>query len=371
MERTLGLGALLAVLAVASACGDDHDSPPGTGGGTAAGGTGGAPVAGTGGTRAGASSGGASSAGEAGASAIGGAQATGGGGAGTSSGGAAGRNQAGTSGEAGGSEGGAPQVRCTGTFGDERVLVPAMEDMVLGSPTVSADELDLLFSKGNLYMGGRRIYGAQRATRSAAFGEPTPVAELDSVCAEDEERSLSLSADGLLLYVGCYAGGAAAAPGPLHVARRASRDAPFELDADTYGSVGPNVSVTPDGLTAFSTAEDDLTGQSPPVEYARGRVDQPFGTGHGIPGLETASFVSPFLAPDGLALWGASDVNVVAAARPTLDAPFEEPAVVLAGEKNLLLYGSPELSADCRTVYFVRVDVIDGLPQYRLSAASR
>jgi hypothetical protein len=259
---------------------------------------------------------------------------------------------------------------CTGAFGDGQVLVAGAKQTILSSPTVPADELELFFVEHDLSQGGApRILRAARATRDASFGDPAPVTELDSVCTSSDERGISVTADGLRLYVDCYTGTSSFTPGPLRLARRASRDMAFTIDSATYGTVGPQIDVTSDELTAFTSSEMNTT--SPPREYSRSTPSDPFANGQAVAGLENTAFAMPFLATDGLTLYGGVDPDLVSFRRSTPSGPFSASDVVFAGQKNAVSYKAPEVSADCRTLYFVRIDGAAGMSSYSLEVAKR
>lgn len=312
------------------------------------------------------------------------------GGAGAATGGASGRDGGAAGGQGGGAESAAGGVAedggqagqhagaeagasnggpCEGEFGAERVLVPAVKSLVWSSPSLPMDELELFFAQRSATDPGRHVMRATRATRDADFGEPAAVSELDGVCSDTEERSVSITADGLRLYLGCYTGVGSVTPGFLHLARRPSRDVPFVVDAETYGTMGPNIDVTADELDAFSTSQENVL--SPPREYRRSALDEPFGAGQPVLGLESVSFSGPHLAPDGLTLFGTVHPDLVVSTRTARGEVFGAPSVVLRGEETSV-YSSPEVSADCRTLYFVRIDVMgNGLPMYEIHVATR
>lgn len=374
MLRALQQATLVGVVGAILACGNsktDQAGRTGVGGIGSPGGAGGAGGSGGAQGAAGTASGSAGSAGASGAGPSGGS-------AGQESSevdagaGRGGAPDAGQGGDAGSSDGGAAsEGGCAGTFGEERVILAAGEDIVFSSPTLPGDELELFFVKRDDSVGSRHVFRAERATKDEDFGDPSPVAVFDQVCDKDDDWSLAITPDGLRLYVGCYTGSGTGTPGPLSLARRPDRNARFVLDAMTYGTVGSGVSVTPDELTALSSAEFDNAGRAPPVEYARSSLDQAFGTSRTINGLEEVFITAPFLAPDGETLFGAMRPDLVMTSRSNPDAPFSKPIVLFKGDNSTLAYGSPELSADCRTLYFARSDIIDGSPVGSIRAASR
>lgn len=364
MLRALERATLIGVVWATSACGNSEKDPPGSSGNGGTGNPGGSGgsesgAAGTGG----ASGSGASNGGTAGSSSAGA------GAAGTSGMGPSGGATGG--GGVGGDAGASGDGGCAGEFGEERVIIEAAEDIVLSSPTVPGDELELFFVRRDVNMGARQVFVAERADKDASFGEPSPVSELDEACAAGDEWSLSITPDGLRVYIGCYTGSGMGTPGPLHLARRSSRSTPFVLEDMSYGTVGNGVVVTADELTALSSAEFDNAGRAPPVEYRRSSLDEAFGASRTIDGLEEVFITAPHLAPDGTTLFGALRPDLVMTSRSDLAAPFDEPVVLFPGEGSTVVYGSPEISADCRTLYFLRADLGGSLPEISLKATSR
>jgi hypothetical protein len=412
MMRSLRRGMVTAVLGVISACGGqpgtpaNHDGNRGGSGNAAAAGAQSVGAGGSGNGAAGAGAVGSSAGGSAGTSAVNGASGgmsaggvgarsagagaggspSGAGTAGASAGGASGSGALGMAGLSAGAGGGgnggdntgghaasggtSSSVDCTGTFGDGQVLVAGAKQVILSSPTAPADELELFFVEHDVSKGGSpRIMRMARATSDASFGDAAPVTELDSVCNTSDERGISITPDGLRLYVDCYTGTSSFTPGPVHLAQRTARDASFMIDSATYGTIGPQIDVTADELTAFTSSEMNTT--SPPRQYSRSSTSDPFANGQAIPGLESVALGTPFLASDGLTLYGGVDPDLVFVARPAPGQPFGSPSVVFAGQKNMAAYRAPEVSADCRTLYFVRIDTASGASTYSLEVSKR
>jgi hypothetical protein len=373
---------VMATLGTLWACGSQQGTGnPGTGGNQSTGGTvgtggvvatGGA--VGTGGVGTGGQGTGGTSSG--GAVGTGGALATGGtggtaGGAGGHAGGGAGASAGSGGGAAGGSQAGGASgtVDCKGTFGAEQVIVAAGSP-ILSSPTVPQDELELFFVRHDMSMsGGPTIMRAQRSSRDATFGTPAQVTELASVCTSSQERGISITPDGLHLYVDCYTGISSFTPGPVKLAHRTARDAAFTIDSMTYGNVGPQIDVTPDELTAYTSSEMNNT--SPPRQYTRSKTTDAFANGGAIAGLESLAIGTPFLAADGLSLYGSQDVNLVVTTRSAAGQPFGTPTTVFAGQSSAVSYKAPEVSADCRTIYYVRIDMSSGSSMYTLEMSKR
>lgn len=85
----------------------------------------------------------------------------------------------------------------------------------------------------------------------------------------------------------------------------------------------------------------------------------------GLVKYEEVSVATPFFGPDGLTLYAGQNPDLVVAT------PFGPPNVVLAGESNAFAYRAPEVSADCRTLYFWRIDRSSGSLIYSLKMTQR
>jgi hypothetical protein len=114
-----------------------------------------------------------------------------------------------------------------------------------------------------------------------------------------------------------------------------------------------------------------MNNTSPPRQYTRSTTTGTFANGAAIPGLESVNLGTPFLASDGVTMFGASGNDVVAATRSGAGQPFGAPASVLAGMANAYSFKFPEASFDCRTMYFVRIDSSSGSNTYTLEMAKR
>lgn len=261
-------------------------------------------------------------------------------------------------------------VDCTGEFGEEQVILTRDNQVIVSTPTMPEDELELFFVEHALTQGGPpQVMRAERASRDADFGEAAVVTEVQSACQDSEERGISITADGLRLYIDCYTGISSFSPGPLRVAERASRDAAFTVEQTSYGDVGPQINVSPDELWAYSSSEMNTT--SPPRQYSRASTQDPFANGEPIPGLEDVAFGTPSITADGLTLYGGIDPDLVVTTRTAPDAPFAAPSVVFSGDSSGAAYRFPEISPDCRTLYFVRIDQSGGGSTFSLRMAKR
>ena len=86
-----------------------------------------------------------------------------------------------------------------------------------------------------------------------------------------------------------------------------------------------------------------------------------FGDGTDIPGLEAALLLAPDISPDGLSLYG-NDGGIAVAVRSTVDAPFAAPTLLYPNPTTRTALGAPELSRDCRTLFFIEQVSADALP---------
>ncbi len=300
--------------------------------------------------------GGESGAGDAGAS--GGSPA--GGRAGTS-GGAGASGTAGATGSGGSSSAGAGNggtgatIDCEGDFGNPRPILTAPEDEV-GSLSISADELELVYAlgPGPENQGARSFFHSVRPNKQAMFPAGDALPSLNVACGDDAlYRSGDLSADGLSYYFVCYASGDAA-PTDLHVARRASRADPFAVDATTYGQVSSGPTVDSTELLLITSPTNAQTGA--PLAFTRADTSSPFSNGTALTGLE--SLVTPDLSSDDRSLFGSSRTastlsSIQVATRSAPGGAFGAPVALLTDTTGVLNYGSPAISADCRSLYFV------------------
>jgi hypothetical protein len=279
---------------------------------------------------------------------------------GTSSGGASsgGTSGAGTSGggtsngsSGSGSGGSSEVIDCTGAFGAPRTVLETARFSV-ASLTVSPDELELIYVASTTMSGEQGFYRARRASRAEAFSEPVALPELDAVCTRSiENRSGDLTFDGLGFYFACYEIQSPSAA-RLRVARRASLDAPFVVDPTPFGTVTGGPSVSRDELELFAA----IAGE-PAMRYVRSDASAPFGIGEPLLGFGTAPLLTPEIAPNGLDLFfaqttlGPSHV-LVTATRTEPHAAFGQLDLVLP-EIMYEYFGSPALSKDCRSLYYV------------------
>ena len=324
------------------------------------------------------SGGGAGSAGEgAGGESTGSGAASGRGGSGggrAGSGAVAGR--AGSGGASAGSAGSAtagaaPSADCSGQFGEPRVVLDSGVEVRVYSPTLSRDELELLYSATDA-ASAKTFRRSTRASKLDAFEPGESLPELDAACAPSEDRTLDLTPDGLRAYIGCY-DPTVSFSGSLRVARRASPDAAFVLDAESYGTVGASPSIAADELTVYTSGFD--ASQEAGLVYERAAPDAPFADGFEIPGLNGRPAQGPDISVNGLALFFGDDYGVWAATRESPDVPFStlDPVIEAAADPRAASWLSPAISDDCRSLYAVRyvADTGAGEPSWTLEVLER
>jgi hypothetical protein len=280
-----------------------------------------------------------------------------------------GRSRFDDGGPGGAGTGGAPPAYdCSGTFAGESVVLQAPPGATLSSPVISSDERELFYVQyDEPYVGHFRR--STRATSEGRFPDGAVVAELDAACAPRDYRSLDVSLDGLRAYVVCFESIEEGTYGELRVAERRSRDRPFVLLAESFGSIGASPALTRDELLLY-TSSPDGTG-NPPRVYTRSARDQPFANGVAVAGLAATGMTSPEPSPDGLSLFGGESARIVVASRTSPEAAFGAPAPLLSPPDGTWLLGAPELSADCRRLYYVAVDAGVAPPDYRLMRVTR
>lgn len=191
--------------------------------------------------------------------------------------------------------------------------IPGLEATNIGGITLTADELDaVLFEYDDA--GGYHLVEYRRATTSAAFGQATPLTELDIGIAE----RAALDADGLTIaFSATYDGGDA-----LFWATRASRTdrfgVPKHLDALDVGTFvdGPYFAHgafwfsagTPGKYRIFRAG---LTTDGPVAPVLVEGLDKP-----------ASNYVYPVPSEDGLAIYWSGSPNVFRALRPRDIDPF-------------------------------------------------
>ncbi len=349
LARSVFVGALLSSVA----CGS---SEPGAGsGGSGGAGNAGRGAAGDGGTASGSS----------------GAPGTGGSTPAAGTGGTSGTS-AGTAGTGAGSAGKAATADCSGTFGPATLVFAALKGELPQSLSITGDDLELFYEVDD--DAGPHVMVRKRANRDAPFGDPEEIPPaLFSFCPPLVGPSLDVSDDGLRLYMTCTDTSTASAivPGPIYVAERPDRRSnAFVLSPATFGEGSVSISVSSDELTAFWS---DYSNISSPIAVMAERASrsEPFGSPRQPPGTLNAELRQPEIAQNGLFLFGAVDegtplAHLAVLPRSTLNGAFNSPVtdsfpptpVIPDDPATSTLEGvqdvTPTLSADCRSLYFLR-----------------
>ena len=252
-------------------------------------------------------------------------------------------------------QGGVKPLDCSGAFAAPALAMVDEGGVRLGSPTFSPDGLELIYSREVRDESAAPTMGFRRSTRSSVdeqFPVGTPLPSLDVACAVDESRSADLSADGLRAYIVCYPSlMVPVGPGTLRIADRPSLTGEFTVRPESL-PVGPSAAISADELTLYTTSDVDTHGY-PPRQFRRSSTSEMFGAGSDIPGLESTYLLAPDISPDGLSLYGGLEGGVVVAVRPSIDAPFAAPTTLYPRPEGNAALGAPELSRDCRTLYYI------------------
>jgi len=249
---------------------------------------------------------------------------------------------------------GGPSVDCNGAFGEPTLLFTA-ETTAPQSFALTPDELELYYI--NYPNDVRIIERRVRSSRAASFGAGEAVPELVDVCPSVNPAfgvgTVDLSPDGLTAYISCEED--VELPTTLVVATRSALGAPFTPDLTPMGTVGASFA-TADGLEGFSNTPGALDQLD---RHGRASRSEPFGE----PEPLAIQLRGPDPSNDGLWLFGSlpiegsetQDYHLAAAVRSDLASPFGEPTIAgfpapPAGFSDL----TPSISADCRSLYFLR-----------------
>jgi len=260
----------------------------------------------------------------------------------------------------------APRCSATAAFGRPTVLT-ALNTMDFDEQaTLSADELTLYFSRGNMNEN-YDIYQATRASKTAAFGAAVPVPGVNTAA---QERAPRVTADGLTMYATSRALPEAANKFRVVFATRASTDAPFGPLQNV-----PVVNGTADDSDPFITADGNTLyfASNRGGNYALYRSVKTGGV-FSAPALvmgtnldSTSDDGAPLLSEDGLTLYlassrigGKGSVDIFLATRASAQDPFGQPVAVT--ELNSTDPDIPSwLSADGCELYYTRFTPATGL----------
>ncbi|HEX5098888.1 MAG TPA: hypothetical protein VFV94_05285, partial [Polyangiaceae bacterium] len=298
--------------------------------------------------------GGSGHAGSAGKPAAGGSGANGSGGseAGADGSGTGGASTGGSSGMSG--TAGTPAPDCTGTFGEPTLVMDGAGER-LGGLTLSADELELIYEASPMDAAAEHHF--RRSTRERkddVFLPGDELTMLDDACLTPTlVRSGELSNDGLRFYFGCYQG-LTDEPQPVRIARRKALDAEFVLDSEELGTSLSGLALDADELMIVTSP---ATKGGPLFARTRALASDVFGPEITLIGLD--GLITPDLSSDGQHLFASryTDVNQnsLVTAERTGPLTFSTALTIRQLEDPVLLVGSPAISADCRSLYYVNV----------------
>ena len=236
-----------------------------------------------------------------------------------------------------------------------------------GSPTVSVDETELLFTSArhpSAPRGQQDIFVSSRPDRNAPWSRPVNAGTMINDALGDD-FSLRLSNDGKALYYASNRSGGFG-KGDLYVARRATPQAPW----GRAENLGPRLNTeafeafpTPsaDGLTLFFNRSDAFDSQDSDIWVsARAHAEDEWNAPERLSGAinsERAEF-SPSLSPDGNRLYFASErggsVELWVATRKERTQEWSAPEK-LGAEVNVprSMTLAPFISNDQRSLYFM------------------
>jgi Tol biopolymer transport system component len=253
-------------------------------------------------------------------------------------------------------------------YGSAQSLGPIVNSSVFdGSPTVSADETELLFTSArqpSAPRGQQDIFVSSRPDRNASWSRPVNAGTMinDSL---GDDFSLRLSNDGKALYYASNRSGGFG-KGDMYVAMRASPQAPWSrgenlgprLNTDAFEAF-PTPSA--DGLTLFFNRSTTFDSQDSDIWVStRAHTDDEWNAPQRVSGAinsDRAEF-SPALSPDGSRLYFASErggsVELWVATRgdhPQEWGVPEKLGTAVNAPRSMTL--GPFLSNDQRSFYFM------------------
>jgi Tol biopolymer transport system component len=259
-----------------------------------------------------------------------------------------------------------PILQCE--YGSAQSLGPLVNSSVFdGSPTVSANETELLFTSARhptAPRGQQDIFVSRRSARNAPWSSPLNAGAMinDSL---GDDFSLRLSNDGKALYFASNRS-LGFGKGDMYVATRASLEAPWSraenlgprLNTDAFEAF-PTPSA--DGLTLFFNRSTTFDSQDSDIWVStRAHADDEWNAPQRVSGAvnsERAEF-SPALSPDGNRLYFASErggsVELWVATRGDHTQDWSTPEKLRAEvnfPRSMAL--GPFISSDQRSLYFM------------------
>jgi hypothetical protein len=287
------------------------------------------------------------------------------GGSATAVGGSAAMAEAGSLSAGGGA---APARGCTGGYDPPQLLFDEAPLFYLGSPSVTADELQIFYSQGVSANPGveQTVVFRTRESQTEPFGPTQLLPELAEVCPPSHEyRYPDISEDGLTLYVTCSAVRASSGPSILRVSRRQAASGSFVLDPEPLGFVLPAAGLSADELTAYTSGE---MGAAQPHLFARPSKNESFGPAQPVPGFATPLH-SPDISADGLTLFGSlrvegtPDTTLRRASRTSIAQDFGPPEELDFG-MPMPKTGGPNVAPNCNLYFATSVTTVQ-LARYR------
>lgn len=251
---------------------------------------------------------------------------------------------------------------CSGAFAEPTMLFEGTAQGIPQSFSITPDELQLYYVMDTL--DDRYIERRVRSNRTAAFGAAEAVAELVDVCTplggDLHVGSVDLSPDGLGAYISCELD--VTQPTTVIYASRPQLSEPFAVDTTSLGTVGASFA-TADGFEGYANTPDLFDRVE---RYQRASLDSAFAAAEVL----DFNLRSPDPSNDGLFLFGSvlvdpvagTDYQLAVARRASTSEPYGEPSSVgfpvpPAGYSD----STVTVSADCRTVYFLRYSSVDGV----------
>ncbi len=258
-------------------------------------------------------------------------------------GGSGGDGAGGAGGSGGAAGGGGGVVDCSGEFGEpEEVL--SLPNATLGSPAITAQQRELYYV--STVASTPQI---RRTTRSGSepFGAGEDVPELTALCSSPADLfGFDVTADGLRAYVSCATINSDIVV--MLAVRTVAGETPF-IAVGPLGSAGGSPGISANELVVYTTGKAAV---APPLQAERGSLNDVFGLAVDVPGLAGLPLRTPGPTPDGLGLFGflLAGPQLGYVARSDSQDPFGPFTPVVT---TLFIAGAPDVSADCRAVYFV------------------
>jgi hypothetical protein len=238
----------------------------------------------------------------------------------------------------------------SGAWGTPLAITSTVTGSEEADPSISTDELELIFDSNRVGGQARAIWRATRASRADAFSVVGLVASVDSA---SDDTDAELSPDGLTLYFRSNRSG----KDDIYFATRATPADPFVFQgllpfSDPASTVRSGPAVTGDDLTMFFTRNGlQVAVASRPDRASTFTFDREISEVN-VPSTDG----NPTITADGLELFFDSYRNgpaaIFTASRAStadmFSGPTELPELVGSGSAA----GTPEISSDGRTLYY-------------------